>query len=127
MILVGVIGFWRLMPGADQEQIDGRIAAYDKGPVMIDVSRYPADIQAKYRVFAAKCSHCHTLARPINCDLALPDEWSHYVTKMIRKPESGISLDDGVQIYDFLIYDSKARKKEILERKLEQQKKVQGR
>lgn len=102
-----------------EEPIDPRILAYDKGPAKIDVSKYPADMQARYKVFAKKCSNCHTLARAINSDYALDDEWERYVKRMMRKAgPSVISADEGKQIYEFVVYDSKIRKKAMYDRKL---------
>jgi cytochrome c5 len=100
-----------------QEPLDPRIAAYDKGPATIDVSKYPADMQAGYKVFVTRCSKCHTIARPINCDFVLDDEWERYVKRMMRKPGSDVSPADGKQIFEFLSYDSKLRKKALYERK----------
>lgn len=109
-----------------QEQVDPRITAYDKGPATIDVSKYPVDIQAGYKVFAAKCAKCHTLARPVNCDFALDDEWERYVKRMMRKPGSGFNAAEGEKIFEFLAYDSKIRKKALYERKLKEAGKSGG-
>lgn len=103
-----------------QEQLDPRIAAYDKGPAAIDVSRYPADMRGRYKTFASRCSKCHTLARAVNCDFALDDEWERYVKRMMRKPGSEINSAQGKEIYEFLAYDSKVRKKALYERKLKE-------
>ena len=91
--------------------VDPRIQAYDKGPNTIDVSKYPADIQADYLTFSKRCSKCHTLARPINATYATEDEWDRYVLKMMKKSGSVITPEDGQQIFEFLVYDSKVRKK----------------
>lgn len=96
---------------------DERLAQFDSGPETIDVSSYPEEMQRSYDLFARKCSKCHTLARPINSDYALPEEWSRYVKRMMRKPGSEISPKDGKQIYEFLAYDSSVRKKELIEEK----------
>ena len=103
-----------------QEAVDPRIAAYDKGPSAIDVSKYPPEMQGKYKVFLARCSKCHTPARAINSDFALEDEWERYIKRMMRKPGSGISSGDARQILEFLAYDSKVRKKALYERKLKE-------
>ena len=66
----------------------------DKGPDKIDVSAYPAPQQAAYKVFATKCSKCHTIARPINT-MMKRDEWERYVKRMMHKPNSGISDSQG--------------------------------
>jgi len=95
-----------------------RINAFEKGPATIDVSKYPQGIQDNYAIFSQKCTQCHKLSRPINSDYALPDEWSRYVKRMMRKPGSGIDSSDGKKIYEFLTYDSSVRKKALLDDKL---------
>jgi|SRR5450631_392765 hypothetical protein len=95
-----------------------RINAFEKGPATIDISKYPQGIQDNYAVFSQKCTQCHKLSRPINSDYALPDEWSRYVKRMMRKPGSGIDSSDGKKIYEFLTYDSSVRKKAMLDDKL---------
>ncbi len=101
-----------------RQDLDPRIAAYDKGPAKIDVSKYPADMQAKYKVFAKKCAGCHTLARAINSDFVLEDEWERYVKRMMNKAgPSVINAAEGKEIYEFLVYDSKTRKKDLYERR----------
>jgi hypothetical protein len=102
--------------------LDPRIAAYDKGPNKIDVAKYPKDMQDAYKVFSVKCVRCHTLARPINCDFALEDEWERYVKRMMNKAGTWISADQGKQIYEFLVYDSKTRKKDMYDKKLKEGK-----
>ena len=103
-----------------QDAPDPRIAAYDKGPATIDVSTYPADMKAAYKLFATRCSKCHTIARAINSEFVLEDEWERYVKRMMRKPGSGISANDGKIVYDFLAFDSKTRKKALYEKRLKQ-------
>lgn len=100
-----------------QDALDPRIAAYDKGPAKIDVSKYPADMQAGYKLFATRCSKCHTIARAINSEFVLEDEWERYVKRMMRKPGSGISANDGKIIYEFLAFDSKTRKKALYDKR----------
>ena len=100
-----------------QEPLDPRIAAYDKGLATIDVSKYPADMQARYKVFATRCGKCHTIARAINCEFVLEDEWERYVKRMMRKPGSGISAGDGQKIYEFLAFDSQTRKKALYDKR----------
>jgi len=101
-----------------EEPLEPRILAYDKGTDKINVSKYPADMQAKYKVFAKKCSNCHTIARAINCDFALDDEWERYVKRMMRKAGTLISADEGKQIFEFVTYDSKIRKKALYDKKM---------
>ncbi len=105
---------------AQEPPLDPRIAAYDKGPAKIDVSTYPPEMQAAYKLFAAKCGKCHTLARAINCEFALEDEWERYVKRMMRKAGSFITPDEGKRIFEFVTYDSKVRKKALYERKLKE-------
>lgn len=81
----------------------------DKGPDKIDVSGYPAPMQSAYKLFAGKCSKCHTIARPINT-MMKRDEWERYVKRMMHKPNSGISDSQGKEIFDFLVYDQTNRK-----------------
>jgi hypothetical protein len=95
-----------------------QLAQFDKGPTSIDVSAYPAGLQENYAVFRQKCSLCHTLARPINCGFALPDEWSRYIKRMLHKPGSNISPGQAKKIYEFLAYDSSIRKKALFDDKL---------
>lgn len=73
----------------------------------VDVSKYPADIQSAYRVFAVRCSRCHTLSRPLNARITDPDHWVRYVTRMRRNPSSGINPKDADIILSFLLYYTK--------------------
>jgi hypothetical protein len=70
----------------------------------VDVSSYPPDIQAAYRVFAVRCSRCHTLARPLNARITDPQHWIRYVTRMRRQPGSGIDRSNADIILRFLLY-----------------------
>jgi mono/diheme cytochrome c family protein len=91
-------------------QSSGNVALpQDKGPAKIDVSAYPAAQQQGYKVFADKCAKCHTIARPINTTMT-KDEWERYVKRMMHKPNSGISDNQGKTIFDFLAYDQATRK-----------------
>ena len=101
-----------------EEPLEPRILAYDKGTDKINVSKYPADMQAKYKVFAKKCSNCHTIARAINCEFALDDEWERYVKRMMRKAGTLISADEGKQIFEFVTYDSNTRNKALYDKKM---------
>jgi hypothetical protein len=122
-ILVGgaafaVIGAGFALAQALDPQAAARIERYEKGATTINVSKYPGAIQQDYEVFAQKCSQCHKLSRPINCDYALPDEWSRYVHRMMSKPGSGIDSGAGKKIYEFVVYDSVVRKKAMVDAKL---------
>ena len=90
-------------------QTSNVVLPQDKGPDKIDVSAYPAPLQAAYKLFTAKCSKCHTIARPINT-MMKRDEWERYVKRMMHKPNSGISDSQGKQIFDFVVFDQTERK-----------------
>jgi len=62
---------------------------------------------------------CHNLSRPINSNHVLPDEWSHCLGRMKRRPGSDINSSEEKQLYDFLVYDSSVRKRSELEAKLQ--------
>jgi cytochrome c5 len=111
-----------LVARAADEPLDAetkaRVERFEKGPATVDVSKYPDGIKENYEVFSTKCSQCHKLSRPINSDYAVPEDWSRYIKRMMRKPGSGISTGDGKKIFDFLAYDSSVRKKKMLDEKL---------
>ena len=111
-----------LIARAADEPLDAetkaRVERFEKGPATVDVSKYPDGIKENYEVFSTKCSQCHKLSRPINSDYAIPEEWSRYIKRMMRKPGSGISTGDGKKIFGFLAYDSSVRKKKMLDEKL---------
>jgi hypothetical protein len=117
---VAVAGMVRavLAQQKSDEPVEPRILAYDKGPAKIDVSKYTPEMKNKYKVFADKCAKCHTIARAINCEFALEDEWERYIKRMMNKAgPSVISAADGKQIFEFLTYDSKIRKKALYDKK----------
>ena len=134
-VVVSLIAF-RHVACADDEGPGGAPYPNDAGPAEVDVSKYPADIQADYKVFARRCSQCHSLARPINSEnLQLtPEEqaaakksdpkiftdpkiwrisdkvWTDYVNKMKEKPGAIMRESEIPKIVAFLVYDSKERK-----------------
>ncbi len=119
LVSSGLWGTAVVVRGQDDETpVEPRIRAYDKGPAKIDVSKYPPEVQKAYKTFTVKCMKCHTLARPINCELATADEWEAYMKRMMRKAGSFISPEQGKQIYEFLVYDSQIRKKAMVDKKL---------
>ena len=121
MAIVAFAGLTAGLRGQEKEPpLDPRIAAYDKGPNKIDVSKYTKEMQDKYKLFSTKCSKCHTLARPINSDYVLEDEWERYVKRMMKNAGTFITADDGKAIYEFLVYDSKIRKKALYDKKLKE-------
>ena len=104
-----LIRIMMLMPLGLLAQTSNIVLPQDKGPDKIDVSAYPAPLQAAYKLFTAKCSKCHTIARPINT-MMKRDEWERYVKRMMHKPNSGISDNQGKEIFEFLLYDQTNRK-----------------
>ena len=48
----------------------------------------------------------------------LPDEWSRYVKRMMFKPSSNITPEKAKKIYQFLVYDTTVRKKDLLDKAL---------
>ena len=99
---------------ADEE----RLKKLDAGPKTIDVSKYPADQQKAYKLFSEKCSSCHGIARGVNTDMVLPGEWERYVKRMMFKPNSGITSEEGKTLFRFLVYDAAARKADLVRKKL---------
>ena len=83
---------------------------------VLDVSQYPQDIQDAYKVFAVRCSRCHTLARPLNARITDPQHWVRYVARMRLNPASGINAKDGEVIIRFLQYYTHQREEERRER-----------
>ncbi|MDE2313674.1 MAG: hypothetical protein KGL04_05835 [Elusimicrobia bacterium] len=120
---------------AQQSSAAGGLFPNDFGPAAIDVSSYPKQYQETYKVFLQKCSVCHTIARPINSQFLEMSEaeqaqmkktqpelfkdpkileidphiWSRYVHRMMDKPGCPVGKD-GKRIWQFLVYDSIARK-----------------
>lgn len=87
----------------------------DLGPDFVDVTAYPRAQQENYQLFVAKCSVCHTLARPINSTIADAPTWTRYVSRMHVKTEarSGqplLSSAEAKRVISFLVFDSKERK-----------------
>jgi len=118
---VAATGLLRVVVAQQKDEpVEPRILAYDKGPAKIDVSKYTPEMKANYKVFAEKCSKCHTIARAINCEFALDDEWERYVKRMMNKGGSMFTAKDGKQIFDFLTYDSKIRKKALYDKKIKE-------
>jgi len=99
-------------------EAEARIKKAESGPATIDVSKYPAPFQEKYKVFADKCAQCHKLSRPVNSDYALPYEWERYIKRMMHKPDASFDKAQAKQIFEFLAYDSSIRKKELYDKKL---------
>jgi hypothetical protein len=102
----------------DDRPLDPKVIAWDKGPDRIDLSKYPAEMKQKYKVYTEVCSRCHTLARAINCDFVLEDEWERYIKKMMRRSGKMITPDDAQQVFEFVLYDAKLRKRQLYDTKM---------
>lgn len=97
---------------------EARLKKLDTGPKTIDVSQYPADQQRAYKMFQTKCSSCHVIARGIGSEMVVPADWERYIKRMMYKPNSGISADEGRTLYRFLTFDASARKADLLRKAL---------
>jgi hypothetical protein len=75
----------------------------------VDVSNFPGEVQKQYGVFAAKCSRCHDLSRPLTARYSSPVQWKDLVDRMARRPGAGISPRDRATITAFLVYHQQAR------------------
>ena len=74
--------------------------------------QFGAEDQGRLKIFEARCGKCHNLDRPITAlqtgktpisSGPFDDEGiKAYVTKMMRKPNSGIEKDDAKEIIIFL-------------------------
>lgn len=102
----------------DDRPLDPKVIAWDKGPDKIDISKYPSDIKNKYKVYTELCSRCHTLARAINCDFVLEDEWERYIKRMMRRAGKMISPTDAEAIFEFATFDAKQRKRALYDTKM---------
>lgn len=105
---------WSQQSPADE----ARLKKLDAGPGTIDVSKYPAEQQQAYKVFQTKCVSCHALARGSNTEMVLPGEWERYIKRMMFKPNSGITNDQGKALFRFMVYDASARKTDLLRKRL---------
>lgn len=74
------------------------------------LATYPQNVQDSYKIFAARCSRCHTLSRPLAASITAHAHWESYVNRMRRHAGSGISKKDGEKILVFLYHyaDQKA-------------------
>lgn len=101
--------------GTDAPGTDAVFPA-DLGPDSIDVTGYPLVQQENYRLFAEKCSRCHTLARPINSPLVDAATWTRFVKRMHGKNQARanggplLSGDEAKRVISFLTFDSRERK-----------------
>ena len=97
---------------------EARLKKLDAGPKIIDVSKYPPEQQQAYKLFESKCSSCHVIARGVNSEMVVPVDWERYIKRMMYKPNSGISNDQGRILFRFLTYDASVRKADLLRKAL---------
>lgn len=97
---------------------EARLKKLDAGTKTIDVAQYPAEQQRAYKMYSTKCSSCHVIARAINSEMVVPVDWERYIKRMMYKPNSGISADDGRVLYRFVTYDASVRKVDLLRKAL---------
>jgi hypothetical protein len=69
-----------------------------------EVGNLPAELEDDYRVFAANCSKCHGLERPLTAPVTDHGHWERYVARMMRTPGSGISASEAPSILAFLFW-----------------------
>lgn len=107
-VLAALVVAFVFASSARAEDAKKKVFAADKGPATVDVSTFPKEMQENYKIFAARCSKCHTLARPINTDMTASG-WKMYVKRMMNKPDSGISPANAKRIYKFLKFYQKKK------------------
>ncbi len=110
LIMLAALPAISATPAAD-ESPKALIAKWDQGTATIEVTNYPVAARAGYELFAVRCARCHKLARSVNADYVLPDEWEPRIERMRNKWFSGIDKETGKRILDFLVYDASVRKK----------------
>ncbi len=113
LVFVALSGRWAEKASADAayeaEKAKALASPYanDFGPNGVDVSSYPAELQATYKdIFMVKCQRCHNAARPLNSQFLEPDgpkegkaaklaEWKSsnpdiFKDKLVWQPEANI-------------------------------------
>jgi hypothetical protein len=118
VLALGLAGGRMIAHAQDDRPLDPKVLAWDRGPDRIDVSKYPAEMKQRYKVYQDLCSRCHSLARAINCDFVLQDEWERYIKRMMRRGGKLISPDEAEAIFEFATYDAKMRKPKLYEAKM---------
>jgi hypothetical protein len=100
-VFVGALGLAAAAASCSADQ--GRMRASGEG---IDPTSLPAEVRPDYRVYAHRCSKCHSLARSLQSGIQDDAYWVLYVQRMKRQPGSGISDADEVVILRFLSFYS---------------------
>jgi hypothetical protein len=118
VLTLGLAGGRMIAHAQDDRPLDPKVLAWDRGPDKIDISKYPAEMKQRYKVYQDLCSRCHSLARAINCDFVLQDEWERYIKRMMRRGGKLISPDEAEAIFEFATYDARMRKRSLYETKM---------
>jgi len=108
LFIVGAVALAATAFSAEKKKFDA-----DKGHPYLSkdiIKTYPENIQAGYKTTLGKCAKCHTPTRVFNTIMYSQDDWKRYVKRMMNKPNSNISNEEGKQIYLFLKYDQENRK-----------------
>lgn len=100
---VAVLAVATLVKAAEPEKAEWD--PRDAGPGEIDVSRYPEEMQRRYKIMTAKCQKCHPVARAVNSRFNTA-QWKKYMKRMLRRPNSGINEEQAQQVYEFLKFYS---------------------
>lgn len=86
----------------------------DLGPEAIPdsvLAGYDKAVRPGYDLMTKRCAQCHTAARPINSRFDDAETWNRYVKRMMNKPGCVMTKAEAKLIWQFLVEDSKQRKK----------------
>jgi mono/diheme cytochrome c family protein len=70
MLSLGTAAFAKSAAELEKEKALANPYANDLGPASLDVSKYPADKQAGYKLLVDRCAQCHQPSRPLNSQFA---------------------------------------------------------
>ena len=104
-------------PGVPSEKIQHLLS--DEGrPFLPEADRkgFPEEVEQGYKLMIDKCGQCHKPTRPLNTIMYDVEDWKRYVKRMMSKPNSNISEDEGKAIYRFLKHDQLTRKEKSPEK-----------
>lgn len=104
-----------VVPPTPPERLRTAVYPADLGEETVDVSDYPLQIRADYRVYARVCSQCHTLARANYSPHDSRARWTLHLTRMRALAAwrgSRLYRQESRAVLDFLDYDSRVRRRE---------------
>lgn len=109
---------WQHCSAADKKEKPRKFGADEGRPFLQKsvVKTFPEEIQQGYKLVVIKCSKCHVVTRALNTLMFDKEDWKRYVKRMMNKPNSGISREEGKLIYRFLKYDQEERKESHAEK-----------